>query len=73
MRRSRVKTTPAKSFQRRQEPEMNSFAAASWQNRFYRKISKHLRIPNPEEISILRSDAEMLESLRKKLSSERFD
>jgi len=52
---------------------MNSFAASSWQNRFYRKINDHLRIPESEEISILQSKAEALKSLRKKLSPKRFD
>jgi len=52
---------------------MSSFAASSWRNQLYRKISSQLGIPEPEEIHVLKLKAEMLRSLRKKLLSERYD
>lgn len=52
---------------------MESFAALSWQNQFYRVISQSLRLPDSDEIQILDLKAKALRSLRKSLVSEKFD
>ncbi len=52
---------------------VNSFAAFSWQNQFFRKVCRDLKIDGGEETRILKSQTEVVRDLRKKLVSDRFD
>ncbi len=52
---------------------MSSFAASSWQTQLYKRISSNLKLPDFEEIRLLRLKAEMLRNLRKKLLAEKYD
>lgn len=54
---------------------MSSFAASSWQNYVYRKISHKLGLHSQEqeEIQLLKLKADRLREFRKKFLSEKFD
>lgn len=52
---------------------MESFAALSWQNQFYRLVSQSLRLRDSDEIRMLDLKAKALRSLRRNLVSEKFD
>jgi hypothetical protein len=52
---------------------VNSFAAFSWKNQFFRKVCRDLKIDEGEETRILKSQTEVVRDLRKKLVSDRFD
>ena len=52
---------------------VNSFAVFSWQNQFFRKVCRDLKIDEGEETRILKSQTKVVRDLRKKLVSDRFD
>jgi hypothetical protein len=52
---------------------LNSSAALSWQNQLLRKVCRDLKIDEGEEIRILKSEAELVRGLRKRLVSSRLD
>lgn len=52
---------------------MNSFAASSWQNQLFRRISRDLKLSEREETGILKLQADVVRELRRRLVSDRFD